>query len=121
MGHIFISYSHKDTEYAHALAEHLQSMGFPVWIDDRIDYGSQWPHEIQKQLDSCDAFILIMSPCSFASEWVLSELQRAKRKAKPVFPFHYCWKGRRPGFLWNQLSSMMCVTAAYPMMSFIQT
>ena len=62
MSHIFISYSHKDTEYAHALAEHLQSMGFPIWIDDRIDYGSQWPREIQKHLDSCDAFILIMSP-----------------------------------------------------------
>ena len=86
MGHIFISYSHRDNEYAHALAEHLQSRGFHVWIDDRLDYGSQWPAEIQKQLDSCDAFILIMSPRSFASEWVQSELQRAKRKAKPVFP-----------------------------------
>lgn len=86
MSHIFISYSHRDNEYAHALAEHLQSRGFRVWIDDRIDYGSQWPGEIQKQLDSCDAFILIMSPRSFASEWVQSELQRAKRKAKPVFP-----------------------------------
>jgi hypothetical protein len=86
MSHIFISYSHRDKEYAHVLAEHLQSKGFRVWIDDRIDYGSQWPGEIQKQLDSCDAFILIMSPRSFASEWVQSELQRAKRKAKPVFP-----------------------------------
>jgi hypothetical protein len=87
MSHIFISYSHKDNEYAHALAEHLQSMDFPVWIDDRIDYGSQWPGEIQKQLDACAAFILIMSPRSFASVWVQSELQRAKRKARPVFPF----------------------------------
>jgi len=52
MSHIFISYSHKDTEYAHALAEHLQSMGFPVWIDDHIDFGSQWPREIQKQLET---------------------------------------------------------------------
>jgi hypothetical protein len=86
MSHIFISYSRKDSEYAHALADHLQSLGLPVWIDDRIDYGSQWPGEIQKQLDACDAFILIMSPRSFASEWVQSELQRAKRKAKPVFP-----------------------------------
>jgi hypothetical protein len=86
MGHIFISYSHKDSEYAHALADRLQSMGFAVWIDARLDYGSQWPHKIQEQLDSCDAFILIMSPRSFVSEWVQGELQRAKRKAKPVFP-----------------------------------
>lgn len=86
MGHIFISYSHKDTDYAHALAESLQGMGFEVWIDERLDYGSQWPQELQKQLDSCSAFILIMSPRSYASEWVQSELQRAKRKLKPVFP-----------------------------------
>jgi len=86
MGHIFISYSHKDTDYAHGLANNLQSIGFDVWIDERLDYGSQWPHEIQKQLDTCDAFILVMSPRSFASEWVQSELQRAKRKLKSIFP-----------------------------------
>ena len=86
MGHIFISYSHKDTTYAHGLAEHLRNMSFDTWIDERLDYGSQWPHEIQRQLDSCDAFILIMTPRSFASDWVQSELQRAKRKLKPIFP-----------------------------------
>ena len=86
MSHIFISYSHKETGYAHKLANTLQERGLDVWIDERLDYGSQWPHEIQKQLDSCDAFIVIMTPRSFASEWVQSELQRAKRKLKPVFP-----------------------------------
>ncbi len=86
MGHIFISYSHKDTTYAHGLAGHLKNMGFDTWIDERLDYGSQWPHEIQRQLDSCDAFILIMTLRSFASDWVQSELQRAKRKLKPIFP-----------------------------------
>lgn len=86
MAHIFISYSHKDTEYAHALAKNLQDMGFDIWIDERLDYGSQWPQELQKQLDSCSAFILIMSPRSYTSDWVQSELQRARRKMKPVFP-----------------------------------
>jgi len=86
MGHIFISYSHKDTGYAHKLANALKDRGLDVWIDERLDYGSQWPHEIQKQLDTCSAFIVIMTPRSFASEWVQSELQRAKRKLKPVFP-----------------------------------
>lgn len=86
MGHIFISYSHKDTEYAHALAGDLQAHGLNVWIDERLDYGSQWPQEIQKQLDGCEAFILVMSSNSFASDWVQSELQRAKRKLKPIFP-----------------------------------
>ena len=86
MGHIFISYSHKDTTYAHGLADHLRNMGLEIWMDERLDYGSQWPHEIQKQLDACAAFLLIMTPRSFASDWVQSELQRAKRKLKPIFP-----------------------------------
>jgi hypothetical protein len=86
MAHIFISYSHKDTEYAHKLADVLQSEGFDIWIDARLDYGSQWPMEIQRQLDDCSAFILIMSPRAYQSEWVQSELSRAKRKNKPIFP-----------------------------------
>ncbi|MBT3189591.1 MAG: toll/interleukin-1 receptor domain-containing protein [Anaerolineae bacterium] len=77
MSHIFISYSHKESDYAHGLAKTLYDDGFDVWIDERLDYGSQWPNEIQKQLDSCSAFIVIMSPNSFGSEWVQSELQRA--------------------------------------------
>lgn len=43
MGHIFISYSHKDLSYIHKLAEALVNEGFEVWIDDRIDYGDEWP------------------------------------------------------------------------------
>jgi formylglycine-generating enzyme required for sulfatase activity len=86
MGHVFVSYSHHDTNYAHTLAENLQNMGLEVWIDERLDYGSQWPQELQRKLDSCSAFILIMSQHSYASEWVQSELQRAKRKLKPIFP-----------------------------------
>jgi hypothetical protein len=89
MGHIFISYSHKDNDYAHKLADMLQRGGFDVWIDARLDYGSQWPQEIQRQLDSCSAFIIIMSPRAFDSEWVQSELNRAKRKSKPIFPLLY--------------------------------
>ena len=37
MGHIFISYSRTDTDYAHKLADVLQSKGLEVWIDARLD------------------------------------------------------------------------------------
>jgi hypothetical protein len=40
-GHIFISYSHGDGDYAHRLKAALKGRGFTVWIDDRIDYGTQ--------------------------------------------------------------------------------
>ncbi len=86
MGHIFISYSHTDRAYVHLLGEALQQKGFDVWLDDRLDYGSTWPHEIQKWLDSCSAFILVMTPRAFDSLWVQNELSRAQRKQKPIFP-----------------------------------
>jgi hypothetical protein len=86
MGHIFISYSHKDKEYIHRLQEALQNKGFDVWIDDRIDYGTEWPKIIQDYLDSSDAFIVVVSENSYHSEWVQSEVARAKRKKKPFFP-----------------------------------
>ena len=86
MSHIFISYSHKDSEYAHKLADSLQERGLAAWIDDRIDYGTRWPRVIQEHVDTCSAFIVIMTPNSYESEWVQNELARAKRKRKPIFP-----------------------------------
>jgi formylglycine-generating enzyme required for sulfatase activity len=86
MGHIFISYSHKDKTYAHKLQRKLLEQGFEAWIDDRIDYGAHWPDEIEKRLNECEAFILIMSPTAKASEWVQNELNLARKLKKPIFP-----------------------------------
>ena len=86
MSHIFISYSHTDSDYAHQLARSLEYNGFQVWIDERLDYGMQWPRVIQENLDSCAAFVVIMTPRAYISDWVQSELSRAKRKNKPMFP-----------------------------------
>lgn len=86
MGHIFISYSHSDIEYAHKLQESLQNEGFDVWIDDRIDYGDEWPMVIQERLDTCQAFILIATENSYKSRWVQKEVARAQRINKVFFP-----------------------------------
>lgn len=64
MSHVFISYAHKDQVYARKLADHLLANGFDVWIDDRIDFGSNWEREIFKAIDGCDAIIVIMTPGS---------------------------------------------------------
>ena len=86
MGHIFISYSHKNKNYVHKLQEALHSKGFEVWIDDRIDYGDEWPLIIQDRLDECDAFILVATEDSYNSKWVRKEVTRAQRTNKPFFP-----------------------------------
>lgn len=86
MGHIFISYSHRDKDYVHKLQKALQKEGFDVWIDDRIDYGTEWPKVIQQHLDECDAFVVVVSENAYESKWVQNELARAGRKKKPFFP-----------------------------------
>lgn len=86
MSHIFISYSHKDEGYVHKLQAALQDEGFDAWIDDRIDYGDQWLKVIQKHLDECDAFVIVMSQNSFESEMVQNEVTRAREKQKTIFP-----------------------------------
>jgi len=88
MSHIFISYSHlpPDKDYARRLADELEQRGFEVWIDDGIDYGTSWPRAIQENLDASTAVIVILTPRAWASDWVQSELARAKRKHIPVYP-----------------------------------
>lgn len=86
MGHVFISYSHKDKAYTQQLKEALLKNGFEVWIDEHIDYGDEWPKIIQQHLDGCDAFIVVMSKNSFESDMVQNEVTRAREKKKNIFP-----------------------------------
>jgi len=86
MGYVFVSYSHKDKDYAHSLADELARRGIKVWIDDRIDYGSQWPKVIERSLDGCEKFIVVLSENSRESKWVQNEIARADRKKKPIYP-----------------------------------
>lgn len=85
-GHVFISYSHKDSDYTHKLAEEMERYNIPVWIDDRIDYGTRWPQVIEEKIDTCKAFVLIMSDNARASDWVNNELTYALGKRKKVYP-----------------------------------
>ena len=86
MGHIFISYSHKDSSYVHKLVDALEEEGFEVWIDDRIHYGSEWPKVVTRNLDVSDGVIIVMSNNSYESDMVQNEIARAREKKKTIFP-----------------------------------
>lgn len=89
MAHVFISYSRKNYDYAHKLADHLLANGFDVWIDDRrLDFGSRWVREIFKAVDECAAFVLIMSPESYESQAVEQEYLQASARNKQIFPLY---------------------------------
>ena len=64
----------------------LEKAGFNVWYDGRIDYGTSWEQVIFKAIDDCAAFIVVMTPQSWESDWVLRECQYADKRKKPQFP-----------------------------------
>ena len=93
MSFIFVSYSRTDQNYVGSLVQALQSHRLPVWLDDRIDYGTTWPRVIQDHLEQCEVFLLVMSPRSEDSHWVQCELSLALELRKPIFPL--LLEGRR--------------------------
>jgi len=84
--HIFISYSHADSHYARRLEKALNANGFQAWLDERINYGEEWPNAVRDALDQSDAVIVLMTPRAEKSLWVQNELTRALRKSKPLYP-----------------------------------
>src|SRR5258706_8452334 len=87
MGHVFISYSKRDIVYAEKLINILRREGFNPWVDmEGLGAGTHWQTRLQKQIFTCDAYILVMSRNAFNSKWVPDELLTAKTKGKPIFP-----------------------------------
>jgi TIR domain-containing protein len=86
MSHVFISYSHKDSDYAHKLTEALRKNGFAPWMDEDIDYGDRWISTITQAIRDSSCVMVIMSPAAEESEWVEKEILIAQREKKRIFP-----------------------------------
>jgi len=86
MGHIFISYSHKDREYALKLYRYLQDKNFSPWVYQNIEQGADWKRKIKTQVETCSAFVLIMTPDAEDSRYVQGELDLAQKSGKEILP-----------------------------------
>jgi len=87
MSDIFISYSSKDREHAEQLTELLASAGLSVWIDKSgIEAAESWSESIVDAIDSCKAFIVMLSPASVLSPNVVKEVSLASEKRKKILP-----------------------------------
>lgn len=73
---IFISYSHKDTQYLKLLRTHLKPLErdavIDVWDDSRIPAGARWKDEISATIDSARIAIFIVSADFLASDFIAS-------------------------------------------------
>ncbi len=85
--HVFICYSHRDGgSYAEQLARFISDAAIPVWFDKEIHSGNRWSKIIQDRIDTCAAFVVVMTPAADESEWVEREIARARAKRKTILP-----------------------------------
>jgi TIR domain len=86
MGHIFISYSRRDTEVVDRITEKLQKAGISIWIDrERIEAGQLWRKQIVAAIDASDAVVLMLSTSSAVSDNVRKEIDLAESSGCPLF------------------------------------
>jgi TIR domain-containing protein/pentapeptide repeat protein len=76
----FISYSTKDEEFAKQLYSRMQDDHLRVWFAPEDIKGGQKLHEqIERAIQIHDRLLLILSENSMQSEWVMTEIRRARK------------------------------------------
>jgi hypothetical protein len=83
-GQIFISYSRDDAATAKALAALLEARGYSVWWDFSLVAGKRFREEIAEAIERATTVLVIWSPHSVKSGFVLDEATRAAEKGKLV-------------------------------------
>jgi hypothetical protein len=77
----FISYSTKDQEFADRLYADLQNRGVRCWFAPHdIQSGKKTHEQIDEAIRLHDKLLLILSPHSMASEWVKTEIAKARKR-----------------------------------------
>lgn len=74
---MFISYSHADSRFLDqlrfALVPYERTAELAIWADPLVEAGQEWRNEIFANLDDADIFVLLLSPRSVASDFVINK------------------------------------------------
>ena len=99
---IFISYARKDGALlAQRLQSDLTKEGFDAWLDtQQIGSGRVWSTEIEREIDTRQVTIALLSPGSYASEICRAEQIRALDKGNRVMPVLAVKNGDRPLYVY---------------------
>ena len=75
MADVFISYSHKDSQWKDRVVTFLDVMkhGEPklTWVDSQIELGDEWHDTILAQIARAKVAVLLISPDFLRSEYIL--------------------------------------------------
>jgi hypothetical protein len=79
----FISYSSKDQEFADRLHADLQNRGVRCWFAPHdIQAGKKIHEQIDAAIRMHEKLLLILSPNSMTSEWVKTEIRKARKRER---------------------------------------
>jgi hypothetical protein len=84
---IFLSYAVADRVYAHKLRGLLsQRPNLHIFTTETLSAGEDWESKLKDEISQCDIFVVVLSPNSVNSKWVLHELGAAWAINKPIIP-----------------------------------
>lgn len=101
---VFISYSHKDDGYRRKLEEHLAMLRnrqyVEGWHDRNITGGEEWRDSIDRNLESADIILLLVSSSFLASDYcydielrqALDMHDRGEARVIPIIVRHCDWR-----------------------------
>lgn len=76
----FLSYSGKDEEFARRLRSRLRDAGIRVWFaPEDVKGGEKLYEQITHAIQIHDRLLLVLSEHSLKSEWVMTEIRRARK------------------------------------------
>jgi hypothetical protein len=77
----FISYSTKDQEFGDRLHADLQTKGVRCWFAPHdVQAGRKLHEQIDEAIRIYDKLLLLLSPASMNSEWVKTEISKARKR-----------------------------------------
>lgn len=84
---VFLSYSEADKTYARKLRSSLsQRLNLQIFTAETLSAGEDWVSQLKDELSQCDIFVVLLSPDSVDSKWLLHELGAAWALNKPIIP-----------------------------------
>lgn len=84
---VFLSHSSADKWLAKRIANDIAELGAQTFLDEKdIATGESIDSAIQTNLSICSDFLILLSPASIKSEWVLVELGGALALKKDIIP-----------------------------------
>jgi nucleoside 2-deoxyribosyltransferase len=83
--HIFLSYASGDRQIARKLRASLSRWTHAqVFTPEDLDIGDRVDMRLRNELSRSDVFVILLSPASVSSPWVLHELGAAWALKKPI-------------------------------------